>query len=1342
MAIGIKKIVWGNVAAVVIAIQVVLLGNYWYFIYNNITNAAINNTIVYQGKLVDTNSVPIPDGSYNMKFSIYNAVSGGTLLWTETWNNTNQGIAASRVTVTKGLFTIDLNSLCGDWTAAGSCDSNGGVDFNTSSLYLQIELDRDLNGAYEEVFAPRKRFSSTAYAMNADKLDGYDTGTTGGVIPLLNTNNTWTGLNTFTPSSAGTKGIVVKGVTSQSANLIEFQSYSGTPITAVNDAGFLETYSLFANSIESDATGIGEIPSTTHPNLIGYWKFDEGTGASSNDEVSTNDATITNATWNGSGRFGYTGDNSITLDGTGDYASPGDLTALNSTSAFTVNLWTQFTDKTALKMLFSKVTTATTNEIDIQTSGSAMYVLVGNSTTSYGSVSIASLSNNTWYNVSMVFDGSQTGNENRLKLYINGVLQTLTFVGTIPASTGNMAGAPVYFGRHTSYSPARDWAGKIDNVTIYNSALTASDIENIYNESDTSRAAVVIDTTSNYSGSQLFSIKNNGTTKAYFDSNGNLTTPSVTSTGQVLISPTTNIVPLKITASSAQTQNLAEWRNNAGTLLASINKNGDLTVSSVSTTELITPRNVSSSATTTAAPSLSQPNIMSYWKMDDNKIPIDVDTSMIGYWKMDSGSGTTAVDATTNGNNGTLTTTTWTTGQFGYSGDFSTDIGVNGYINFTDKNAFTFGNGSVDNPFSIEAWVNPDTLPANSAILSKVNYTTGAREWGLFVKTGAVYLATFDSNGDCIGRGKVAALTTGSWQHVGVSYSGSKAYSGIRVYINGVEVSTYSNFGECGAEALYGGMSNTATAMHAGDYVSDASAIEEFDGKLDGLVLYSQELSGTDFLRSYTKGRADKITDYTNASPGTITSATFAGTPNGAFGYTADNSLDFDGTYGSKFVQVDSTTNLNDITNGTVNFWYRPSYTGSPSNISGFFSKSNASVTKATYGAYHHTDGKIYFDLNLGATPVDCGAWSPSASTWYMMSFTWDGVNAKCYVNGVQLGSVANTDGSGTSTNPFFIGAYVFNTEGTKQTAVGRLDNFMIFNDDMTALQLLTMYNETTGSGVAHILDSQNQFTAGTSKLVSIRNYGTEKLSIGLNAITFTGDADKTFSVDRTTATSTAGYALTIQSGGGTSGGTNLDGGSLIISTGIATGTGSSLIEFKTSGGGSSGTSDVTPTTKLSISGDGSVRIADNSELRMYDTTFYVGFTAPTLAANKIWTLPTGDGTSNQILTTNGSGALSWTNTTDMYRTNVTGASYTVDSGSVKDVYLGVTNTGTVTITLPAASTMSERVIVVKDEDGTANSITIDPNASETIDGATTYTVNSIYGTVKIYCNGTAWFTY
>ena len=64
-------------------------------------------------------------------------------------------------------------------------------------------------------------------------------------------------------------------------------------------------------------------------------------------------------------------------------------------------------------------------------------------------------------------------------------------------------------------------------------------------------------------------------------------------------------------------------------------------------------------------------------------------------------------------------------------------------------------------------------------------------------------------------------------------------------------------------------------------------------------------------------------------------------------------------------------------------------------------------------------------------------------------------------------------------------------------------------------------------------------------------------------------------------------------------------------------------------------TSDVTTGGHLSVGGS-------NNELRFYEGSNYVGFEAPALSADKIWVLPAADGSSGQVLQTNGSGTLSF----------------------------------------------------------------------------------------------------
>lgn len=61
------------------------------------------------------------------------------------------------------------------------------------------------------------------------------------------------------------------------------------------------------------------------------------------------------------------------------------------------------------------------------------------------------------------------------------------------------------------------------------------------------------------------------------------------------------------------------------------------------------------------------------------------------------------------------------------------------------------------------------------------------------------------------------------------------------------------------------------------------------------------------------------------------------------------------------------------------------------------------------------------------------------------------------------------------------------------------------------------------------------------------------------------------------------------------------------------------------------------------------------------------------------------------------------------------------------------------TLNLPAASSTSGGFFMVKNIHATGT-ITIDPNASETVDGATTYTLSAQYDAIMLASDGSNWF--
>ena len=104
---------------------------------------------------------------------------------------------------------------------------------------------------------------------------------------------------------------------------------------------------------------------------------------------------------------------------------------------------------------------------------------------SYGGISRTNLgasSTGTWYHLVVVFDGTATGNANRLKIYLNGTQKTFdSFNATIP-STISYGDKATWIGR-PSYGSTyqKNFNGKIDEVSIWKRALSDGEISGLYN---------------------------------------------------------------------------------------------------------------------------------------------------------------------------------------------------------------------------------------------------------------------------------------------------------------------------------------------------------------------------------------------------------------------------------------------------------------------------------------------------------------------------------------------------------------------------------------------------------------------------------------------------------------------------------------------------------------------------------------------------------------------------------------------------------------------------------------------------------------------------------------------
>jgi hypothetical protein len=197
--------------------------------------AGINPVVTYQGRLLDSTGAVIPDGTYNIRFKIYQDGDGttagdasgsptGALKWTEIWQNSN----SQGVTVKNGYFTVGLGTICS--LSGGTCqgNTNAGVNFNQDTLWLSIDVagtSASATPTYDGEMLPMRRLTSSVYALDAGTLGGltaaqflqYSVGT----VQTDSSSNSTISLNK----------------TGASGNIIELQGASGADVFAINNAG-------------------------------------------------------------------------------------------------------------------------------------------------------------------------------------------------------------------------------------------------------------------------------------------------------------------------------------------------------------------------------------------------------------------------------------------------------------------------------------------------------------------------------------------------------------------------------------------------------------------------------------------------------------------------------------------------------------------------------------------------------------------------------------------------------------------------------------------------------------------------------------------------------------------------------------------------------------------------------------------------------------------------------------------------------------------------------------------------------------------------------------------------
>jgi hypothetical protein len=218
------------------------------------------------------------------------------------------------------------------------------------------------------------------------------------------------------------------------------------------------------------------------------WQLDEYSGNALESDVTGNsvDLTDTNTVTHGVGLIPAVWDG-LELNGSSQYMIAADASSLDFTTALTASYWVNYDDQSN-QMVISKGkyggaagTFGWTTSVDNNDNEDVNVNIFLTTTTGAVCKSPAGtdlLPDREWHHVAAVFDGSGSGNAERCLIYVDGVQQSLTFTGTVPATIATND-EPLWIGRNDGLD--RYYNGTLGPVGLWGAVLNTQQIQQLYN---------------------------------------------------------------------------------------------------------------------------------------------------------------------------------------------------------------------------------------------------------------------------------------------------------------------------------------------------------------------------------------------------------------------------------------------------------------------------------------------------------------------------------------------------------------------------------------------------------------------------------------------------------------------------------------------------------------------------------------------------------------------------------------------------------------------------------------------------------------------------------------------
>ncbi|MBR9675552.1 LamG domain-containing protein, partial [Candidatus Woesearchaeota archaeon] len=796
--------------------------------------------------------------------------------------------------------------------------------------------------------------------------------------------------------------------------------------------------------------------------------------------------------------FGF--DGGFSFDGA-DNINAGDLDEMDAASELTISYWARIDIVDSIWRSYHYKGAGSGDRNSIQEYNGGLYVLLSSGgVNTYGYTSPAVVSEGLFYHVVMVFNGSKATNAERLKLYLNGQEQTLSYSGTIPSATDDNSNA---------FTLGNNMIGVMDELIIFTKALSQTEVEEIYairkaplydssgnenNGSCTGTSCPAYTSDGKIGGAYSFDgVNDYVSTPLMIDQSGAGTAatfcawvyPTSTSGGEhQLISTDSGGFDWGILreggtwyvftgAGSDDTRDpvdLNSWQHICGvfgtTLLpgTKVYKNG---VEIYTTTDY--GYNVGTNPITIG---MNPGNSAEYFAglIDEVLIydyPLSAEEINEVYKR-----GTDFYDSSSSENHGEY----WLGDQtnkveYGKIGGSYIFDGIDDYI--------SLGKEELDNlylPLSISAWIRPE-VSKDQGIFSSDMGTGSISDnyygfWMLLNSENKITLNYGDGSGTRSSTIRsydgVSDVIIGEWNHVVGVIRGAQDMD---IYING----------ELDPSTIYSG--DGGAMVHTTDFdarigmwkhrLTLGEDTDMFQGEMDEVAIYNRSLSEKEVKEMYAKGigaydmsgRQTEIVPYSDAlalyhmnndwldssTPtynGTSTGATF--TTNSVFGsHAGDFSLS-----GSDYVTLSGTTSsLNVYNDFTFSFWV---------NIQG--STTRNAIYSKPYNLWIRSQLTNTIGIESGASP-----WAAieinfsdalNSNEWYHVAITHNTADTtKIYINGI-LKKEGTLDIPSSTANLAYLGGW----SGSSHNFNGYIDEFAVFNRELTEKEIQEIHLNRAGS--------------------------------------------------------------------------------------------------------------------------------------------------------------------------------------------------------------------------------------------------------------------------------------